>query len=280
MAFDIGELSGYIDEAADLGPDMNESVGGAGFAQRELAPGFCKLRLVGYIELGAHKDTVNGVTKTKELVRLEWEVTGPKHPVPEGEKPSIIAFKLPKSLNEKAHYYKMFKRLNHDGSAKHFAQLLGRPFKGTIHIVEKGEGADKKTYYNLRDLNGFTIEPAFKVDDETGESMPIKVDPQVTPTRCFLWDAPKGLDKMWESIFIDGMHEAKEGKDAVSKNWIQETVRRALNFKGSPIEALIGGGAALEELGGAVEQPARSEANVEASKDAKAGASDDPLKDM
>lgn len=278
MAFDVGELNGYIDEAAELGPDMNESSGG-GFEQRELAPGFCKLRLVGYVELGIHKDTVNGVTKSKDMVRLEFEVTGPKHPVPEGEKPSIIAFKLSKSLNEKAHYYKMFKRLNHDGSAKHFAQLLGKAFKGTIHVVVKGEGSDKKTYYNLRDANGFTIAPAYSDDPDTGESVPIKVEPQVNATRCFIWDAPKGLDKMWESLFIDGVHEAKDGKEPVSKNWIQETVRRSINFKGSPIEGLIGGGQALEELGGA-EPTTRTEADVEKSRDAKAGASADPLEDM
>jgi hypothetical protein len=276
MAFDDTDaLAGLIDAAAEQGPDMNEAVAGGG-GQRELpAEGYVRLRLVSYIEIGVHMDKVQGQEKKKEMVILEFECSGPKHPNRESDdKPHIVQVKLSKSLNEKAHYFKLFKRLNHTGQYRHFAQLIGKAFVGTIVHNTSGEGDKARTYANLRNADGYTVRPAFR-EDEEGESIPVKVDPAKTAVKLFMWDAPKGLKDMWDSLFIDGTYEVK-GKDgeepkSFSKNFFQDTIRKALNFKGSPIAALVEAGGEEPDLGEGAERPDREEDPAPNSDDPLAG---------
>jgi hypothetical protein len=279
MAYDALD---FVNEAAEVSVDMNEAQAGGGGTFEVPAAGLARARLVTYIEYGVHEDTVKGETKKKDMVLLEFELSGPKHPVRETDgKPHIVQVRMPKSLNEKANYFKLFKKLNYDGKAKIFAQLLGKAFLVTVVLKEEGEGDKKRTWVNLRDMNGFTIRPPFVDDPETGEPKAVPVDPPKTALKVFLWDAPKGLKDMWDGLYIDGIYEAKTDdagkvtREAKSKNWIQNLIRSAINFKDSPIGQIVGAGGE-PDLPDA-EKTERSEANIEASKDAKAGASADPL---
>jgi hypothetical protein len=198
------------------------------------------------------------------------------------------------SMNEKAGFYKLFKRMNHTQSAKHMSQLLGKPFLGTIVHNTHGEGADKKTFANLKDDNGFTIRPPFREgEDEEGNicSIPVEVDPAISPLKCFIWQAatPEHQKMFWDSIFIDGrwddVVDEKTGavtRSGKSKNYWQGLIRTAKNYKGSPMADLLGDdGDPLGDIdlsaGGDPEQPERSDENKQASADQKAGASADPL---
>lgn len=283
--FDIHDL---INEAAEQGPDMNEAAAGGGGRKLPEA-GNCRVRLVEYVELGVHADTYQGKPRKREMVHFGWELSGPKHTPADGDEPFKITFKLVKSLSEKAHYYKLFKRLNKDGSAKHWAQLLGKGFMAKVVIEEKGEGDQKKVYANLRDGDGYTIKPAFTVDAETDEEIPVNVAKAISPLRCFLWNPPKGLEQMWKSIFIDGKWDDKlddKGavvKAGVSKNYFQRTIRSALNYQGSPIQELLFAEGAEIDLPEA-EAPERTEENKQAANEDKASKKatvasedDDPL---
>jgi len=241
-----------IHEAAETGPNMTEAQGGGDFERELPAEGFVRLRLVSYIEIGKHSQNYNGDVKLNDKVKLQFELSGPKHPpqkIGDNLVPHIITITENLSLNEKANFFKLFNKLNHTKQYRHFSQMLGQAFVGTVVHNSKGEGADKKTYANLRDANGYTIKPAFVDDPETGEPRPVQVDPPMSPLKCFLWNASdKFLKPMWDTLFIDGKYDDKKDKDGNvvkegrSKNFWQDTIMSAVNFTGSPIHQLLSAG--------------------------------------
>jgi hypothetical protein len=247
MTFDFSKLD------ADLGAkgvDLSQAKSGGDFEREVPAAGTCRLRFVGYIETGEHMDEYQGKPKKVNTAYLTFEVSGPRHPpvkTQDGkELPHLITFDLNVSQSEKAHYYKLFNRMNHEGSAKHFVGLLGKAYKGEIiHKPGKRNGKDV-IYVELYDkkAGSFTIAPALYDDPETGDIRPLPVAPAKTPIRCFVWAL---ADKaMWDSIFIDGEWEARKDAQgnitmpAKSKNRYQNEIRAAINFAGSPAQLVSG----------------------------------------
>jgi hypothetical protein len=275
MAFD----NSFADEIAEIdeaGEDMSVAQSGGG-NYTPPAVGLGYARFVQYVELGVHETTYNGKPKKVDQARLGFELIGKLWPAnDEGVRP-MVSFTMTKSLSEKAHFFKMFNRMNHDGKAKHMATLLGGGFKVEVTHTEKGEGADKRIYVNLRNKEGYTVQPAFKeeTDEETMEvvTTAVKVPAPTRALQLFVWGKPS--KNQWDSIFIDG-----ERDDGTSKNWLQDLIKAALNYEGSPIQTLLGGAA---DIGGEAEKPSRTEKNKEAVKEAKASAknkaSEDPLND-
>jgi hypothetical protein len=276
-------------QATTQGPDMNEAQKGGGGDYTPPPAGLARLRLVEYIELGQHVDGPAGKEKQKELVWVKWELSGPKHKPKElddGKKiPFTISQTMPLSLNEKARFYKLFKRLNHTGEARHFAEFLDPKwsFIGDVIHKESGEGTDKRVYANLYNAEGSTIRPPFivTIDEETGEEGQKKLpaDPALSPLKLFLWNF--ATKDMWDALFIDGTYDdikdkdGKVTKEGGSKNYFQNRIKAAKNFVGSPVaELLFAGGE--PDLPGA-ETPERSEENKQATADHKAGAAADPL---
>lgn len=241
---DNSELLGLADDYAEYAEDQTvASKGGGTF---EVAPaGHCRLRLVSYIELGKHskKNHTTGKDQTQDMVSIGFELSGPKHKPREtdnGTVPFRITLTMNKSQNEKARFFKLFKVLNYDGQAKHMSQLLGKDFKAQVIHKISGAGETAKTYANLEDDNGWTISAPYNVtiDEETGEEVRnrMNVAPAISAMRLFIWNAKSELlKKMWASIFIDGEYEGE------SKNRIQEKIKRALNYEGSPIQLVLDG---------------------------------------
>jgi hypothetical protein len=263
--------------AAEKGEDQTQAQEGGGGSLELPAPGVGGCRLISYIELGKHV-TQFGKDKPKEVeqVLLEFELVGKKWPAKNEdtgrERPFIVRPPaMTKSLNEKATFYKLFNRLNYDGGAKHFAQLVGKDYRVTVALKEVGEGSDKRTFVNIRDDSGFTLVPPFSdvEDPESGEIVRkrMKVAEATTPLKIFLWDF---ADKeQWDSLFIDGVYGEEKDKEGnviegtgKSKNWIQEKIKSAINFKGSPISDVLGGGDALD-IGDAEQPKAKAAPQVE-----------------
>lgn len=237
-------------KAASEGADMTKAKQGGG-DYTPPAEGFTKLRFIGYIEVGKHESNYKGVPKTQDKVQLVFELSGPKH-APKvddnGNKiPTRITIEENLSLNEKANFFKLFQRMNYAGTATHMVQLLGEAFLGTV-FHDKWKGADGKERVTavLRGPDGaYSIRPPRIDDPETGEPRPVAVDPVISPLRYFLWNY---ADKAsWDSLFIDG--EYPERKDeagkvlapAKSKNVLQNKIRSAKNYPGSPAAELTGG---------------------------------------
>lgn len=228
------------------------------------AAGKCPGRLVGYFELGKEDYDYKGQKKTKDKVRLVFELLGPKHPPKEVEiegvktlMPVRLTVNINKSFAENGRWRKLFAKLNYDNSITHAAERLGQAFLlEVVHSTgEAKQGKPAVTYANLNNAAGeFTIgAPRVTVLDEASGEMiekPLNVAAALTEPKMFLWDF---CDKaMWDSIYIDGTFPERKDDNGVvtqaarSKNVIQEEIKKATNYIGSPVYDLLAAGG--EEL--------------------------------
>ena len=273
----------FANAIANAANEEDYTQASAGGEFKPLPEGPCRLRFVGYIELGEQKKVYQGKESFVDKARFLFEVTGPKIEPREDGEPHLIRFDLPKSNSEKSGYFKLFRKMNVTGQCKVFGQLLGEGYRGMIRHDIVGEGADKKTFVTLKDVDGgWNILPPFYDDPESGERRQLAIPEPVSELRFFLWAWPD--KEQWDSLFIDGEWEARDGKPARSKNVHQATIKGAKNWTGSPMQELLVGELDL----GDVEKPERSEEAAQASADAKAnaaagankaGADADPLAD-
>lgn len=260
----MSKFANAINAAAEQ-EDINEATAGGDFVP--LPEGPCRLRFAGYIELGKHEKEWQGVKKDVDKAKFIFEVSGPKIEPREDGQPHLLQFELNKSKSEKAGYFKLFRKMNVSGKHKVFAQMLGEGFRGKLRQNIVGEGADKRTYVNLTDEDGsFQIAAPYYNDEETGDRKEVSIPPMVSPERCFIWAFPD--KEQWDSLFIDGEWEARDGKPAKSKNIYQERIKSAKDWVGSPMQELLFGDIDV----GDVEKPERDEGAKEDSADAKAAA--------
>jgi hypothetical protein len=254
------------DKAVASGADQTQAkTGGGGGDYNPPAAGPCRLRFVGYVEVGKQPHTFQGKTTFRDKVYLTFEISGPRHPPvvnsETGETyPHRITIEENLSLSDKAHFYKLFMRMNYAGKARHMVQLLGEAFKGTVihrKYAKRGEPKDDQTKWTglaveLFDrASGYTIQPPRTEDPETGELVDLKVEPAKTPLKAFVWEHADM--EQWGDIFIEGEYpERKNEKGEVtapakSKNVYQNAIKAAKNFEGSPIhQLLVAGGAKLD----------------------------------
>jgi hypothetical protein len=232
-------------------------------------------RFIEYIEIGKHDGgQYQGKPKPPaDYVRLTFELLHPKKNIKEyeveGEKrerADRVSIRISKKLSEKAKFKKLFNALTYGRDIKHMAQMLGEAFIITIYhnVVEK-EGV-KKTYVNLDNDGVYGIKAPFVEDPLEGTRKDVPVREAISPLRLFLWNNP--TQETWDSLFIDGTRTVKKdggGEEEVSKNWLQESILDALNYKGSALEALLGGVADLptEETGEEPEEEQEEETVAE-----------------
>ncbi|QPB11270.1 hypothetical protein [Providencia phage PSTNGR1] len=279
------DIQAAIAEAAAKGPDMTQAqTGGGGYTPPEA--GVCLATLIGYIEIGNHTTPASNKypEKKSDKVQLIFELSGGKNAPREDEKgnkfPHRITVTENLSLNEKANFFKLFKKLNYNGEAKHCSQLLGKHWLVTVVHDVKGEGDSKKVYANLRNEDGWTFRPPQRIegDELAGDVkiIPIKAPEVLSELRLFLWDFPS--KEMWESLYIEGEYEErkdeKTGKvisPAKSKNVIQNKIKSANNWVGSPMHELLAGGDAELDLGEGLVEDKVEEAKTAADADPLAG---------
>ena len=249
------DIAAAIEQAAKQGPNMTQAQTGGG-SYEPPAEGTCIATLVGYIEIGKHLDkSPKFGDKIKEKVQLIFELAGGKNQPKENEDgtktPHRITVTETLSLNEKANFFKLFKKLNYNGEATHCSQLLGKHWLVTVHHTHKGEGNDRKTFANLRTEDGYTFRPPVRIvgDELAGDhqEVPVPAPERLSELRLFLWDFPS--KPMWDSLYIDGEYpertDEKTGKvisPAKSKNVIQTKIKSALNWADSPMAELLGAG--------------------------------------
>lgn len=246
---DINKIKALAEAAVANGADQTVAQKGGGGDYTPPPAGPCRLRLISYIEVGKHEKEFKGQKKTQAQVELTFEVSGPKHPPREveGKKlPHLIVVRENLSLNEKARFFKLAQLLNWEGKYKHTAQAIGDPFRGEIiHRTYKKRDGSEGVVAELYDKvsGSFKISPPRVEDAETGDWKTLTVDPAITPLRCFIWDHPDM--ESWASLFIEGEYQeerdeaGKVTRPARSKNLIQNKIKAAVNFPGSPIAVLL-----------------------------------------
>lgn len=256
----LAKINAVAAQAVKDGVDMTQAKAGGGGDFDPPAAGPTRLRFIAYIELGKQEHSYQGKKSFRDKVKLVFELSGPKHPpivLDDGTKmPHRITVEENLSQSEKAHFFKLFTRMNYAGKAQHIAQLLGEAYKGTVvhrKYAKKGEDKAKPESWTgvavelFQKGVGYTIDaPRYEVvneDGPTGELALLKVDPPLSDLRCFLWNY---ADKeMWDGLFIDGEYperKDKEGKvtaPARSKNVFQNQIKLANNFVGSPIHLIL-----------------------------------------
>lgn len=257
MAIDVKALGA---KAKAAGADQTQAqVGGGDYTPP--AEGPVRLRFVTYAEIGKHEKMFKGTKKIKPRVMMGFELSGPNHPPIEvdGKKiPQRITFEEGLSQFDKAHFFKLFNRMNWKGAATHMVELLGDGYKGeVVHRKYAKAGEDKGDKIKWTGVAaelfkkdfGYTIaSPTFQpVDPESGDPVgPVKtmdIAPVLGDIKAFLWDVADM--EQWQSLFIDGKYEDR--KDAAgkvtqagkSKNLIQARIMQAKNFSGSPIANLL-----------------------------------------
>lgn len=237
--------------------DQTKVTAGADFKLPEA--GVTYARLVEYIEVGMQpRPAWKGQAREPVPTALiAFELLGSKHVTEhEGKKsaPRLYLPAMPLLLSANAKFRKFFDKLREGNETiTHISQLLGEAFKVTIVHNVVGEGKDAKTYANITNADGtFLIGPPIKEEyNEDGEvigTKVVKVREPIGPERLFLWDNPSM--EQWNSIFIDGEYETKDAKGKTvikSKNRYQDKIMAALNFEGSPIQALLEGSEELPE---------------------------------
>ncbi len=212
--------------------------------------GVALLRFLSYIELGRHESN-NPTHKPALKAILTFELNHPRHMIEiDGKKvPQTIQVRLNKGMTAKSGFKKLFNVMNkaHGNKYNHFVQMIGLPFLGEIFHNVVGEGDKKQTYANLQDDGGWSLKAPEQVDALAGTTQPIPV-PELhgTPT-AFLWEneniSDEDVKAMWESIYIEGEREVEDPKTKekkmVSKNWIQETIKKNIEWEGSVTQALV-----------------------------------------
>lgn len=208
-------------------------------------------RFVGYVELGLQPQRpYKGQAKDPAPeARFTFELVSPNdlyEVEKDGEKVTVgKTFRLnsmPIKTGSKAKYRKLFNKMQ--GGREEIttpAQMLGEAF--IIEIVHNK--VEDKVYANMNKDGEWLIKrPVIEeIDDATGDvnlkDISEKI-PQGSFLQCFLFDTPTLAQ--WESIFIDGTYTKKNEageEEEVSKNFIQETIKDALNYNGSAIAGLL-----------------------------------------
>lgn len=208
--------------------------------------GVALMRLREYIELGRH-ESKNPQHKPSLKVILVFELSHPDHLIEvEGKKvPQAFMVRLNKGGTSKSGYKKLFNLMNeaYDNQFQHFVQMIGKSFIGKLYHNKDGEN----TYVNLDKDGAYFILPPYQEDAITGEKKDVPVRELDGTPRAFLWENESIDDDtvkdMWESIFIDGTREVEDAKTkekkTVSKNWIQETIMKAIDWEGSRTQSLV-----------------------------------------
>ena len=230
---DLKAIQEAANAEAEVNADMNVAVKG-GSAARLLPKGTAFAQLVEYIDLGNHVKEFAGVAKpAAPEFQLGFALTGKGYENEDGTPFIIRPYSMTRSLNDKSTSFKVFKAMNFKGTARHFGQLIGE--KWMVKVVHVPKSKSDPTLVSRLDITSF-MPP---VDPVTGDMYKIKDAPE-SAYKVFFWNNPTMND--WNSLFIEGTYEAKDGKPEASKNRIQEKILSATNFQGSALELLLSSG--------------------------------------
>lgn len=239
-------------EAGKVQLDMTETTAG-GFEKRLLGEGTAIVQFTQYIDHGIQKQKPfkGQPKKPAKTASLGFHILAGIGTLPDGTKEPYVQdgklekirtrFDIALHQNEKAGAVKIFNALNYAKDATHFVQKLGSIYLLSIGI-EKGKDGKEYNTYDFSQLQKPIANAMTGAMYEAGKDG--VADTPAEEYQLFLWDAP--TKEQWDSIFIEGEYDKKtkdaNGNEVVekkSKNFIQEKIRSATNFKGSPIDLLL-----------------------------------------
>ena len=241
-----------VASAAAAAKDYTIVSEGGNFKRELPDAGIGLVRLREYLEIGVRECASKNYPDKKpaEKARFVFELVTPRHVKTVTNEETKETFKIsptisivvPLSVNEKSNYIKLFKQLNWDGKATHPAQCLGRAYLCEVVLAGASKGPITKDnpakYANLQKDGVYTLQPPRKVDALAGTSEDLNAPELLNDKKLFIWAQPNM--QCWDALYIDGTYE-KDGEQ-VSKNWMQEMLKEALDFNESPLFELLNGG--------------------------------------
>lgn len=223
----LANLDALVNTALEVqDTDMTET-GTGGFDRVILDAGDYNIRFTEYVEYGKRTPMYQGKPTGRPPVlnvRLGFIIYGPNG-IEVRNRSQIMGI----SNSEKAKFKQFFDRLNAKGDVKHAAQKLGQAFR-----VEVTKEVSKTTQKEYNAINYGSLKALPKFDPETGEAINVP-EVKAEDVKLFLWANP--TKETWDSLFIDGTNDKGE-----SKNFIQEDILKAVDYHGSPLQALREGG--------------------------------------
>lgn len=231
MTFDINKLKSIANEAAELDSvNMSETTTGGGGGAVNWPAGVYRGRVVEVVEFGLQPQEYQGETKSPSREVRLGVMLFPNQRVKQelgvDVKPKIVRSRpLKVSTNGKAGGKAVFDRLNVTGEYKGFVQFIGDAYRFVLKDYVSKAGRKSQV------IDWAATTPA--IDDETGKRLAV---PEAPEESLVLFSFQKPDIAMWNRLKIDGVRE-----DGSSKNYIQETILSALDFKGSAVEAMLAG---------------------------------------
>ena len=210
-------------------------------AGRLVPEGSAFVRFTGYVELGKHATTYQGETKapTMQYV-LQGHIVGgagdgadgePEEYVQEGKYISMNTMPANLALGDKAGSTKIFNALKGKKPYTSFVQCLGGLY--IIPVLHRTAKASGKPYAVLD-----WAKATAAIDPVTRKAYDY---PDVSPEQYKLLLQRQPTIEQWDSIYIEGEWQAKDGKPAESKNKYQLMCQEATDFAGSSLEQLLMG---------------------------------------
>ena len=212
--------------------NMTETTKGGG--ARVLPEGTALARFTSYIEKGSHVQTFNGEAKAPApQFQLGFTIVGGRGINTKGEPenmvqgdvfPTVNSYDIALSRNVKSNSIKIFNSMNYKRDATTFPEMLSGLFLLKVsHAERDGKKVHRIDWKNIQ----APIDPMTATPYEAPEAPD-------DAYRLFLWNHP--TKEQWDSLFIEGSRD-----DGTSKNFIQEDLMKAVDFLGSPLEALLAG---------------------------------------
>lgn len=217
VVLDLEALAALVEQTAETALDMTEETSG-GAGKKLLPVGFSLGRICEYIEYGSQPQSFEGQKKEPaDEISIGAELYDEGYAAEDGTPYVDHGMSFAVTRTAKSNAFKAFKNLNWQSLATRWLQLVGKPY---LFKIEQKTSQKTKKPYSLIDLQA-TLPP---LDARTKKPYDCpSID--VKNLRVFLWDAPQLAH--WDSLEIKG------------NNFIQEKILGALNFAGSPLEALL-----------------------------------------
>lgn len=214
---DLAALQALVEQTADTAVDMTEEQSG-GAGKKLLEKGFSLGRICEYIEYGSQPQTFEGQKKAPaDEISIGAELYDEGYTNDDGTPYVDHGMSFAVTRTAKSNAFKAFKNLNWQGLYTRWLELVGKPY---LFKIEQKTSQKTKKPYSYVDLQG-TLAPLDARTKKPYDCPPVTVK----NLRVFLWDAPQLAH--WDSLEIKG------------NNFIQEKILSALNFPGSPLEALL-----------------------------------------
>lgn len=216
---DLAALEALIEQTADTAVDMTEEQS-SGAGKKLLEKGFSLGRICEYIEFGSQPQTFEGQAKAPaDEISIGCELYDEGYANDDGTPYVDHGMSFSVTRTAKSNAFKAFKNLNWQNQATRWLQLVGKPY---LFKIEQKTSQKTKKPYSYIDLQA-TLPPLDARTKKPYDCPPL----DIKNLRVFLWDAPQLAH--WDSLEIKG------------NNFIQEKILGALNFAGSPLEALLMG---------------------------------------